>query len=697
MLKSKSLHLSRKSNWGAVLLSCALLVIMLSSVAQSRGMTEEDVANLQYAYEIAISPDGQLIAYTLIVRPNPLVEEDDDASRHLYVTDLLGNARPYITGKVRIKNIAFTPDGRYITYIAERKNDNGDEDKNDALYKIPVAGGESQKIIEFATDIKDYSWAPDGEHIAFLAKDSLTDEQDELEDKGFDQEIYEEDWRHVRVWILDTTDPEAEPRKLDLPGTASDIIWSPDGNSLAMALAPTPLIDDAYMYQKVTTVDAETGGIIYKFDNVGKLGDIIWSPDSKQLAIISGSDIHDPKEGEIYILDAEGSELQPVMTDIDGHVRDIFWIDSKTILYLEHKNVHSVIGTINTKGTVQKILVSDKRPVFNYLKLSENKRDVVMLGDAPTHPGEVFRYRINGDDPTRLTNSNPWLDDLEFGEQEVVQYNARDGLELYGMLIRPIDEVEGQRYPLIVYVHGGPEAHNTDGWLTWYSGPGQVGAAKGYMVFYPNYRGSTGRGIEFSEMGQADYAGKEFDDVVDAVDHLVEIGLVDKDKVGVTGGSYGGYATAWCSTALSEYFAAGVMRVGVSDLISKFGTTDIPMEMYYIHAQFWPWEKWQWYLEQSPIYHAGKGRTPLLIMHGEDDTRVHPSQSMELYRYLKTHGNVPVRLIFYQDEGHGTGKAAARYDTNLRLFRWMDHYLKGPGGDPPPIEIDYSGLKPEDE
>ncbi|MCP4570391.1 MAG: prolyl oligopeptidase family serine peptidase, partial [FCB group bacterium] len=158
-------------------------------------------------------------------------------------------------------------------------------------------------------------------------------------------------------------------------------------------------------------------------------------------------------------------------------------------------------------------------------------------------------------------------------------------------------------------------------------------------------------------------------------------------------GSYGGYATAWGSTALTEHFAAGVMAVGISDLISKFGTTDIPQEMFLVHARTWPWDKWQWYLERSPIFHAQKARTPLLILHGEDDTRVHPSQSMELYRYLKTVGQAPVRLVFYKDEGHGNKKAAARYDFSLRQMRWMEHYLKGGGGDPPPYEIDYDALK----
>jgi dipeptidyl aminopeptidase/acylaminoacyl peptidase len=269
-----------------------------------------------------------------------------------------------------------------------------------------------------------------------------------------------------------------------------------------------------------------------------------------------------------------------------------------------------------------------------------------------------------------------------------VRYNARDGLDLEGLLIRPLREEPDTRYPLIMVVHGGPESHYSNGWLTGYSTPGQMAAAKGVAVFYPNYRGSTGRGVEFSKTSQADPAGKEFDDVVDAVDHLVEIGLVDTDRVGVTGGSYGGYATAWMSTYYSDRFAAGVMFVGISNKVSKVGTTDIPNEEYLVHARKRPWDNWQFFLERSPVYYADRGQTPLLIMHGAEDPRVNPGQSRELYRHLKLRGTAPVRLIFYPGEGHGNRRSAARLDYSLRSMRWMEHYLLGPGGDPPPYAVD---------
>jgi dipeptidyl aminopeptidase/acylaminoacyl peptidase len=214
-------------------------------------------------------------------------------------------------------------------------------------------------------------------------------------------------------------------------------------------------------------------------------------------------------------------------------------------------------------------------------------------------------------------------------------------------------------------------------------------AGRGFAVFYPNYRGSTGRGVAFSKLDQGDAAGAEFDDLVDGVDHLVEMGLVDRDRVGITGGSYGGFASAWGATYYSERYAAAVAFVGITDQISKSGTTDIPDEMSLVHWLSRPWEKWDFYRERSPVYHVEKARTPILILHGKKDPRVHPAQSLELYRYLKSYGKVPVRLVFYPEEKHGNRRAAARFDYSLRLVRWMEHYLLGPGGDPPPYALDY--------
>jgi dipeptidyl aminopeptidase/acylaminoacyl peptidase len=298
---------------------------------------------------------------------------------------------------------------------------------------------------------------------------------------------------------------------------------------------------------------------------------------------------------------------------------------------------------------------------------------------------------------TRATTLNPWLDQRRLGQQRTYSFTASDGVRVDGVLITPRGRAPEGGWPLIMAVHGGPEAHDSDGWLTSYSDPGHIGAGAGYAVFYPNYRGSTARGQAFARQHQNDYAGREFDDLVDAIGALAADGIVDAERVGITGGSYGGYAAMWGATAQSEHFAASVAFVGISNQISKFNTTDIPNEAYLVHSLKWPWDDWTDLLERSPVFHAGNSRTPTLILHGEEDTRVHPSQSLEMYRSLKLRSEAPVRLIYYPGEGHGNRLAAAQFDYAHRMMRWFDHYLMGEGGQPPAVDLDLEALLGDDE
>ena len=362
-------------------------------------------------------------------------------------------------------------------------------------------------------------------------------------------------------------------------------------------------------------------------------------------------------------------------------------------MYVGDEGVWTTFGKVRKDGAEKKTIVATGGVILTAFDLARDGKSAAVIGQTPQHPPEVFLLTHEAPAPRRLTTSNPWLAGVRLAPQEVVKFKARDGLALEGLLIRPLDDRAGAKSPLILTVHGGPESHYRNGWLTGYADPGQLGAARGFAVFYPNYRGSTGRGVAFSKLSQSDAAGKEFDDLVDAVDHLVAAGVADRAKVGVTGGSYGGYATAWCSTRYSDRFAAGVMFVGISDMVSKAGTTDIPNEEYLVHSRKRAWEDWQYKLERSPIYYADKSRTPLLILDGKDDTRVHPSQSLVLYRYLKALDHAPVRLVYYPGEQHGNRRAASRYDYNLRMIQWFEQYLQGAGGAAPPYEIDY-GIKP---
>lgn len=651
-------------------------------------MTPDHVAKLRGVSAAAISPDGAHVAYTLAVPRIPNEDDNGPAWTELHVVDREGNSRGFVTGEGNVSRISWRPGGREIAFTAKR----GD-DKHAALWVISTDGGEARKLLLHDTSIGDYSFSPDGTRVAYLARDEAPKRDKEMADKGFNAEVYEEDLRFTRVWIAEPGNPDWKPRQLSIEGNPSELHWSPAGDRLVMALAPTPLVDDGYMAKRISIVDVATGKLQHQYANPGKLGQIAWSPDGRRIACISAEDIHDPSEGRLMVAGADGGRLTDVFPKFAGHVTSIAWKDAETLCFVTDQGTSSSVERISADGTDHQTLFPAGRAVLAGLTLSKDGGAGALLSESPNHLPEVYTMNDGAKFARRLTNSNPWLKDLRLAKQEVVKHTARDGVELEGILIRPLDEKPGQRYPLIMCVHGGPEAHISNGWLTRYSYPGQVGAARGFAIFYPNYRGSTGRGVEFSKAGQADYAGKEFDDLVDAVDHLVGTGLVDSERVGITGGSYGGFATAWCSTKHTKRFAAGVMFVGISDHISKSGSTDIPNEMYLVHARKRLWDDWQFFLERSPIYHVEQARTPLLIMHGKDDPRVHPSQSLELYRQLKVLDNVPVRLVWYPGEGHGNRKAAARYDYNLRSLRWFEHYLQGDGDrratPPPPPEVRY--------
>lgn len=673
------------SRFCAFLAAVTLVAVApVSLKAEGKVLGPAQIAQLQYVTSVAISPDGKHIAYTRSVQRDPMKDEDGSAWTELHVVDAKGESRPYITGKVNVGSVQWTPDGSGIAFLAKRAGDD-----HTTLHILPIDGGESRPTVRHDTDVSKLAFSVDGKRVAFLAKEPLAKEVLEFQAKGFRQEIYEEDWRPTKVWIT-SADGSEDARALDLPGSASSVCWRPNSKQLAVVLAPTPLVDDSYMFKRIRIVDADTGKIVEKIENPGKLGAIAWSPDGSHLAMISGADIGDPRDGRLMVTRVPSDGVfQDLMPEFEAHVSSFHWKDKDTLMWAAGEGTAGVVGEVDLDQT-KRVLISGSDPVLSSLSLADNGTVAAFVGNSAEHPSEVFLLDENAETARRMTDSNPWLEDMELSNQEVVKWTARDGLELEGVLVYPLHYESGRKYPLMLIVHGGPEAHVSDGWVTSYSRPGQAAAARGFAVFYPNYRGSTGRGVEFSKMGQADAAGKEFDDLVDAVDHLVEIGLVDKEKVGITGGSYGGYASAWGATYYSDRFAASVMFVGISDNLSKVGTTDIPEEMYLVHHLKRLWDDWDYFLQRSPIRHIEKNRTPTLILHGKSDPRVHPSQSLEFFRHLKTLGQAPVRLVLYPGEGHGNRRAAARFDYSVRLLRWMEHYLQGPGGPAPDYRIDYA-------
>jgi dipeptidyl aminopeptidase/acylaminoacyl peptidase len=656
-----------------VVVCCMLAWTWTVEVQAQAGLTPDQVASMQSVTSVAVSQDGRHVAYTVAVPADPY-EQNVPGSAHLYVADTrTGETTPLFTDG-SVAGIAFRPGRGTVSFLAIIESG-----EPRSLYEVPVHGGTPTRLLRHEASILGYSWSPEGERVAFMAFETITRPDSPF---PYRPQFFEENLANRHGYVHDFRDG-GTTSQVPVEGSFYLIEWSPQGNRIAASVAPTPMVDDMYMYQAVKVVDTAGGQVVARIDNRGKIGQITWSPDGQRLALRAADHIHDPIDGRIMVVPASGGTPRNILPDFQGKFEQIRWTDADAIHFIASESVQKTFGSVRPDGTGLQRIVAPGGP--DLIQFSRSQDGLVVFAAAtPRHPAEVFVLRGRSGEPTRLTTTNPWLNQVALGEQRVVTYTARDGaFDIDGLLILPPGYTEGTRLPLITVVHGGPEAHYSNGWLTNYSLPGQMAAGRGYAVFYPNYRGSTGRGLEFIMSSQADLAGKEFDDIVDGVDYLIERGIADPDRVGVTGGSYGGYATAWMSTYYSDRFAAGVMNVGISNNLSKWGTSDIPDELYLVHSRERMWdsdEKWMDYLRRSPVYWVDRAQTPLLIMHGAEDTRVHPGQSLELYRHLRVRQpDVPVRLILYPGEGHGNVRSASRLDYTLRMLGWFDAYLQGPG------------------
>lgn len=660
------------------MLAMALVVGLGAATQTLAGMTLEQIASTQQVGQVVVSPDGRHIAYTRIVPRRPGRDADGAAWVELHVIDAEGQSRPFITGELRVGQIAWTPDSSAITYVSRR-----DGDSQNALYRIALSGGESERLATIGSGVSSYSMSPDGRRVALIGSEPAEASLAAERDQGFTQIVFEEDWRPRRLWIQSLG---GEAEMINLDGSVQSVHWSPAGDRLAVAVTPRELVDDTLMFQRVRIIDT-AGAELGRVNNPGKLGPMAWSPDGQHLALIATVNVHDPREGRLLVVGADGGEWTKMLPGLEGHIWHVDWLSPERLAFISYEGVEARLGSIAVDGSDERTVMAETGLIFESLSIASNGRIVTRVS-TPTHPPEV--YALDNGQAQRLTNSNPWLASVPMARQELFRYDAADGLMIEGLLIWPLDYQAGRPYPLIVAAHGGPEAHYSNGWLTSYNLPAQHAAAQGYFMFYPNYRGSTGRGVAFTLTSQGRPAAEEFSDIVDGVDELIRRGWVDADRVGITGGSYGGYASAWAATYYSDRFAAAVMNVGLSDKIAMLGTSDIPEELYLVHYLTWPWEDWDMYRKASPIYYVTRAKTPILILHGDADPRVDPTQSKILYRYLVLQENPPpVRLILYRGEGHGNQRAASRWDYSLRLMQWMDHYLKGPGGEKPPHRIDY--------
>jgi dipeptidyl aminopeptidase/acylaminoacyl peptidase len=629
-------------------------------------LTAEDIVSFREVSDVELSPDGKWVAHVLRV-PNPL-DKPGKAHNQIWLVDVAGKQRPRrFTPENRSSwSPRWSPDGRELAFLSKRPGDEHTE-----LYVMPLDGGEAQKLFETKSSIGAFEWSPDGKQVAYTST-KATDEAERERKAGRDWIIDEDGETRTRLFVV--TRESGESRELATAGKhVIDFAWAPDGQQLAIRASEQAAVDHTMMYSSLYTLALDGSQPKPLTKTAGKLGALAWSPDGKQLAFLGAADIHDSLAGIVYTVPAGGGEATPLTAKLEATGTAIAWTDPSTIVLLAEQGTKTTISTVTSAGAKT---VIDSGPICHDMSLGP-RGTIACAGDSPTHPREVFTGKL-GRSLTRVTVSNPSLLTRKFGEQSVIRWKAEDGLELEGVLIKPVDYQAGTRYPLAVLPHGGPEGVSLHGWTTRATYPAQLFATRGYVVFMPNYRGSAGRGTAFAKADHNDLGGKEFADVLAGIDKLVADGLVDSNRVGMGGWSYGGYFSGLAATLHSDRFKAAMIAASITNWISFTGTTEIEHENSLVHWNLWPWDDMTLPWERSPLAHIKKSKTAALIVHGQADTRVPLGQSQELYRGLR-HLGVPTQLVVYPREGHGIAENVHGLDFVNRFLDWFDRYVKSGG------------------
>ncbi len=594
------------------------------------------------------SPDGQSLAF-LSTRPNPLAH------------DGAGGYHFYIAKDATVANI--TPD---------KKEGDAEPAPEPQIWLLPLTGGEAQPMTNIPGGVKGFKWMLDGKSIAFLRRDTEPEAEKDRKKKKKDWNIALDNHVFDRLWIYSLSTQEARLITRQAVNV-DDFTPSPDGSQFLIKTSPTPFLNDFYYLTRTAVIEAATGEerkIV--LEHGGFTG--VWSPDGRHV-IVEEHILPDQAGGGIarypFLYDLQSGKKTRITTSIPSTLEDAEWsADGRTLTTLSDENSHSILQSIDLQTGAAKTL-QNLGAVGGHLSVSKNGKTMSYICSKPDHPGELC---VSSAGQTRvLTEFNPQVKDLALGKSgEVTWKSSKDGLEIHGVLVYPADYVPGKKYKTILHIHGGPVENWLNGWNgSWYN-PAQYYASHGFAVLLPMIRGSSGSGPEFENLTLKNWGDADFQDALDGLDQLITRGITNPDRLVMGGWSYGGYTTAWGITH-SHRFKAAMVGAGISDLFTMGLTTDIAPS--YLDGYFGPViPNRKLYDTHSAISYLDQVTTPTLILHGEADLRVPPSQSLELFNGLRFLGK-DVHMVTYPREPHIFTEREHQIDSLTRMLTWYDSHL----------------------
>jgi dipeptidyl aminopeptidase/acylaminoacyl peptidase len=658
-------------------ISFASLLLAVASVHPAFGqgakrMTFDDVLALKSVSDAQMSPDGRWVAYVV----SHADMQQNAADPDVYVVAASGGDPIRLTtSKKADTQPRWSPDGKWIAFLSARE-------ERAQVYLISPSGGEAEKLTESKTDITEFQWSPDGRRIAYVAPQEPTaDEEKKQRDKD-DAVVIDQNYRFTRIWTIDVATKKAA-QVIGGAFQASDPQWSPDGKLIAYVAHPTPKADDGPLSDIwVAGSDGSTPRRLVFND--GPDESPRWSPDGKWIAYSTraGKTTTEVGQTQLAIISAGGGTPRMVAQVFLYQPGPATWSgDGATIYFAAGVRTTTHLFSVASAGGTPRQL-SSAPGVMSSFSFSRDRSAIAFTFEDMQHPSDIHVASTAGAFvPTRRTDHNPQVRELALGRSEVVRWKSKDGMEVEGILLYPVDFQPGRRYPTVAEIHGGPAGDWTERFPGW-STSAHVWAGRGWAMFFPNPRGSTGYGEKFLRANIKDWGVGDYRDIQTGIDNLIAKGIADSSKLAQSGWSYGGYMTAWTLTQTNR-FKAVMVGAGLTNMASMYGTNDIPRTIdEYFGAE--PWNDPAQYSARSAMTFIKQARTPTLIQHGQADQRVPVGQSQELYVGLKKN-NVPVELVFYPREPHGLREPRHQLDKIRREYAWFAKYVLGESPDAPKV------------
>ncbi len=612
-----------------------------------------------------VSPDGKQV---LFVMDKPDWKNNRRVG-HIHRINADGSNQVQLTfGERGESNPRWSPDGKTIAFTARR-----DPDANNQIYLLETDAGEARRLTNHGAAPNDLTWDPDGKSIWFAASDAKS--ADEREKERLQDDVYtfeETNFKQRHVWVTDLTGKTKKITDGDFNVTSFDL--SNDGKKLVTVRSTSPLLEHS-RFAEVWISDADGSSAKALTKNEVVEGNASLSPDGSTVVFSAGvNDKFDSYYNDkIFLVPVAGGSPRMLLPNATFEVERAVWApDGTSLLVSANMGIHNELLRVDVATQQITNLTKGEHNIANW-RFSKSANVHVFTRNTPTRPSEVHLLpAAGGTEPRRVTSVFDYVgEQFKIARQERITWKGQDGQQVEGLLYYPVDYQQGQRYPLIVYTHGGPAASDKFG----FSSDVQVYAGKGYAVLRPNYRGSTGYGDPFLRDMVNGYFKQAHLDIMTGTDAVIAMGLADPSKLVKMGWSAGGHMTNKIIT-FTDRFKAASSGAGAANWISMYAQSD--------HREFrtpWfggtPWQKnapIDLYWNNSPLKDVSNVKTPTIFLVGEQDPRVPMPQSVEMYRALKYNG-VPTKLYVAPREGHGWNELRHRLFKLQVEMEWFEKWV----------------------